>query len=144
MQISINKVSTKAVIPNRATEGSAGFDLHACIDTPVSITPGIRVLISTGIAIEIPNNYCGMVCSRSGLASKHGIFVLNAPGIIDSDYRGEIKVILCNFGKETVVIENGQRIAQLVIVPVATPELRLTTQVSETDRGTGGFGSTGL
>lgn len=140
----IQKLSGRAILPTRATEGSAGFDLYACLEQTVYINPKARVLVSTGVAVEIPNSHCGMVCSRSGLAVKQGIFVLNAPGIIDSDYRGEIKIILCNLSSEISTIEHGQRIAQLVIVPIVIPELHLVNTVSATDRGTGGFGSTGL
>lgn len=142
--IYIKKLLDRAIAPTKATEGSAGFDLYSCVTKPAPIEPNNRLLISTGIAIEIPSNCCGMICSRSGLAAKHGVFVLNAPGIIDSDYRGEIKVLLCNLGTETIVIENGQRIAQLVIVPVITSELKLSNRLIETVRGAGGFGSTGL
>ena len=140
----VQKISKHAVLPTRATEGSAGFDLYSCLERPISINPNERLLVSTGIAMELPSNHCGMVCSRSGLAAKQGIFVLNAPGIIDSDYRGEIKVILYNLGNETATIKHAQRIAQLVIVPITTPELNLIDEISDTTRGTSGFGSSGL
>lgn len=137
--------------PSRATAHSAGLDLCAAHDA--RLLPGMRALIRCGFAAEIPNFWCGMVCPRSGLALRHGITVLNAPGIIDSDYRGEIGVILANLDpEETFHISAGDRIAQLVLVPLISyqsmrPHLPMPVFVdgppSETDRGTGGFGSTG-
>lgn len=132
-------------IPQRATDGSAGYDLcfHSAFDGhEVAIDPGSRLLLPTGFGVELAPLTVGMVCSRSGLANKSGLFVLNAPGIIDSDYRGEIKVILANFGTERAIIKCGERIAQLVVVNcVMTPPFEGIA--FDTERGSGGFGSTG-
>ncbi len=130
-------------LPSYATPYSAGLDLRAAVYEPVTIKPLERVLIPTGLILEIPEGYEGQVRPRSGLAVKKGITVLNSPGTIDSDYRGEVKVILINLGQEEVVIERGERIAQLVIAPVSRVELVEVEEVSQTVRGDGGFGSTG-
>ena len=131
-------------LPSYATEHSAGLDLRACVDKPLTLRPGERALIPTGFIIEIPEGYEGQVRPRSGLAVKKGITVLNSPGTIDADYRGEVKVILINLGEEEVTIEKGDRIAQLVIAPVSRVELIEVEEVSTTARGEGGFGSTGV
>jgi len=120
------------------------MDLRAAVENPVRVKPLQRVIIPTGIALEIPEGYEGQVRPRSGLALKKGLTVLNAPGTIDADYRGEVKVILVNLGEEEVVIERGERIAQLVITPVVRAELIPVEELSSTERGEGGFGSTGL
>lgn len=130
-----------AIVPKRATEGSAGFDLHATED--VILGPGDRALVQTGVSVELPLGYEGQVRSRSGLAAKRGLIVLNSPGTVDSDYRGEIGVILYNASKVTVGVNAGDRVAQLVICPVAEFELVAGEVGTETARGTGGFGSTG-
>jgi len=130
-------------LPSYATSHSSGLDLRAAVEKPVRIKPGERVLIPTGLIIEIPEGYEGQVRPRSGLAWKKGLTVLNAPGTIDADYRGEVKVILINLGNEEVVIERGERIAQLVIAPVQRVEVVEVEEVSQTQRGEGGFGSTG-
>lgn len=130
-------------LPSYATPYSSGLDLRAAISEPVKIKPFERVIIPTGLIIEIPEGYEGQVRPRSGLALKKGITVLNSPGTIDSDYRGEVKVILINLGNEEVVIERGDRIAQLVISPVQRVEVVEVEELSETIRGEGGFGSTG-
>ncbi len=130
-------------LPSYATDGSAGLDLRAAVEKPVVLKPFQRVLIPTGFIFEIPEGYEGQVRPRSGLALKKGVTVLNSPGTIDSDYRGEVKVILINLGQEEVVIERGERIAQLVIAPVTRAELVEVEEVSQTSRGAGGFGSTG-
>ena len=130
-------------LPSYATDGSAGLDLRAAVEKPVVLKPFQRVLIPTGFIFEIPEGYEGQVRPRSGLALKKGVTVLNSPGTIDSDYRGEVKVILINLGQEEVVIERGERIAQLVIAPVTRAELVEVEKVSQTSRGAGGFGSTG-
>jgi dUTP pyrophosphatase len=130
--------------PRYATSGSAGADLKARIDVPVTLHPLQRTLISTELKIEIPRGYEGQIRSRSGLALKHGIMVLNSPGTIDSDYRGQIGVILINLGEKPFTIENGMAIAQLVIAPVIQPTFIRQITLSETVRGEGGFGSTGI
>jgi dUTP pyrophosphatase len=123
--------------------GSSGFDLHAAVAEPVVIEPGKWKLIPTGIALSIPEGLEAQVRPRSGLALKHGITVLNTPGTVDADYRGEIGVILMNLGDEPFVVERGHRIAQLVFVSVPQVSLRAVDQLDDTARGTGGFGHTG-
>lgn len=130
-------------LPNYKTKGSAGMDLYANIDNPISINPMERVLIPTGLYISIPNGYEAQIRARSGLALKHGISLVNGVGTIDSDYRGEIGVILINFGKETYTINKGDRIAQLVIVKYEKAEFVQVSTLDSTDRGDGGFGHTG-
>ncbi len=133
-----------AKTPQYATEGSAGADLCAALTVPVVIAPLSRALIPTGVRIALPHGYEAQVRSRSGLAIQHGIACLNSPGTIDSDYRGEIKVILINLGEEAFTVEHGQRIAQLVIAPVARATFLPATDLEGTSRGSGGFGSTGM
>lgn len=128
--------------PVYATEGSAGADLRACIDEDITLGPGERALVPSGVRIEIPSGYEGQVRPRSGLAAKHGVTVVNAPGTIDSDYRGEVTVILINLSAESYTIHRGDRIAQLIIAPV-TQVLFKQSAVGATQRGEGGFGSTG-
>lgn len=132
----------KALIPQYGTQGASGADLRACIAEDIVIAPGQRMLIPTGLRLEIPSGYEGQVRSRSGLAIEHGIVALNSPGTIDSDYRGEIKVILINHGDKEFVVKPGYRIAQLVICPVVRAVFSKTEQLSESKRGIGGFGST--
>lgn len=142
--LKIKKVQENAVIPKRATEGSAGLDLCACIDEPLTLKGGDTALIPTGLAIELPSSqYGAFVFARSGLSIKHGIGLLNAVGVIDSDYRGEIKVGVINQIQETYTIEPGERIAQLVILPVATLPVEEVETLADSERGAGGFGSTG-
>ena len=142
--LKIKKVQENVVIPKRATEGSAGLDLCACIDAPLTLSSGDTALIPTGLAIELPSSqYGAFVFARSGLSIKHGIGLLNAVGVIDSDYRGEIKVGVINQIKEPYTIEPGERIAQLVIMPVATLPVEEAQTLGESERGAGGFGSTG-
>lgn len=131
-------------LPSYATPLSSGLDLRAAIEQPITVKPLERVLIPTGLILEIPEGYEGQVRPRSGLALKKGITVLNSPGTIDADYRGEVKVILINLGSEEVVIEPGERIAQLVIAPVQRVEVMEVENLTPTSRGEGGFGSTGL
>ena len=128
-------------LPRYETAGSAGLDLRA--DEPVALAPGERRLVPTGLAVEIPHGYEGQVRPRSGLALRLGVGMVNAPGTIDSDYRGEVGVILVNHGQEPVSFARGERIAQLVISPVARAELVLVDDLASSDRGAGGFGSTG-
>ncbi len=130
-------------LPSYATPLSSGMDLRAAVEKPILLKPLERAVIPTGLVLEIPEGYEGQVRPRSGLALKKGITVLNAPGTIDADYRGEVKVILVNLGSEEVLIERGERIAQLVIVPVTRAVLEEVEEVSRTERGEGGFGSTG-
>lgn len=129
-------------LPDYASAGSAGLDLLAA-SGPVTLAPGARTLVGTGIALALPEGFEGQVRPRSGLALKHGVTVLNAPGTIDSDYRGEIGVLLVNLGPSAFVVERGMRIAQLVIAPVARARL-VEGEIEPTGRGAGGFGSTGL
>ena len=142
--LKIRKVSENAIIPKRATGGSAGLDLCACIDAPITLNGGETALIPTGLAIELPSaEYGAFVFARSGLAIKHGIGLLNAVGVIDSDYRGEIKVGVINQIDEAYTIEPGERVAQMVILPVSMMPVEEVETLGETDRGAGGFGSTG-
>jgi dUTP pyrophosphatase len=132
-------------IPQRMTPGSSGCDIAAAIDADMIILPGKRALIPTGFCFEIPEGFEVQVRSRSGLAAKHGVFVLNSPGTIDSDYRGEVKVILANMGDEPFAVRRGDRIAQVVpmTVPIAI-DFKENSSISETTRGSGGFGHTGV
>jgi dUTP pyrophosphatase len=131
--------------PSYETEGSVGMDLRAAVleDAPLTIAPGGRALVPTGLIVEVPDGFEGQVRPRSGLALKHGITCLNSPGTIDSDYRGEVKVILANLGADDFVVTRGMRIAQMVIAPVTRAEIVETSELSETARSSGGFGSTG-
>lgn len=141
--IRINKEFNDLPLPQYATDGSAGMDIYAAVDEPVIIEPLSTVLIPTNIAIELETGYECQVRSRSGLAIKHGLFALNAPGTIDSDYRGEIKIILSNFGKELYTVNRGDRIAQIVFAKYERASLIEVPYLTETSRGSGGFGSTG-
>ncbi len=133
-------------LPAYQSEDAAGFDLVAALDeaAPIDLAPGARALVPTGLVFEIPSGYEGQVRPRSGLALKHGVTVLNSPGTIDADYRGEVKVILANLGGETFRIARGERIAQFVAAPVTRARLVVVEAVGETARGDGGFGSTGV
>ena len=130
-------------LPSYESAGAAGMDLRAAVDAPLSLQPGERALLPTGIAIALPEGFEAQVRPRSGLAVKHGITVLNSPGTIDSDYRGEIKVPLINHGDEAFLIQRGERIAQMVIAPVTQVSFEEEATLDETKRGAGGFGSTG-
>ena len=144
MELKIKKVNENAKIPFRATKGSAGMDLCACIDAPLTLAGGETAVIPTGIAISLPSEEMGaFVFARSGLAIKHGIGLLNSVGVIDSDYRGEIKVGVINQINEPYTIEPGERIAQLVIMPVCPLDPVEVDNLDDTARGEGGFGSTG-
>lgn len=134
---------SKHPLPAYETDYSAGMDLRAFLDQPVVIEPLKRVLIPTGLHLELPTGYEGQVRPRSGLALKHGITVLNSPGTIDADYRGEIKVILINLSDQPYVVTDGERIAQLIVAAHARVIWDLTDQLASSDRGIGGFGSTG-
>jgi len=129
--------------PAYETSGAAGMDLRAAVSAPVTLAPNQRALIETGFAMALPQNYEAQIRPRSGLAVKFGVTVLNTPGTIDCDYRGEIKVILINLGTDDFTIQRGDRIAQMVIAPVTQARIAAVTSLDETSRGTGGFGSTG-
>lgn len=131
-------------LPKYATEMSAGMDLEAAIDTPLTLKPGERTLVATGLAIALPEGYEAQIRPRSGLAFKNGVTVLNSPGTIDADYRGEIKVILANLGTEPFTVERGMRIAQMVIAAHGRVSWTAVETLDETARGAGGFGSTGV
>jgi dUTP pyrophosphatase len=130
--------------PSRASERAAGFDLRAAVETPTTLAPGSRALVPTGICMAIPAGHEAQIRPRSGLAAKHGVTLLNSPGTIDSDYRGEIAVLLINHGDAPFVVNRGDRIAQLVIAAVAPAELVEVGTLDETERGEGGFGSSGM
>lgn len=140
LKVNIKRLDERLPLPEYQTSGSSGFDLYSSLDCVLA--PGDFKMVPTGIALEIPSGYEGEVRARSGLASKFGIGVLNSPGTIDSDYRGEIKVILFNFGKGEFKIERGDRIAQLIISRVEKVHLREVGELEETERNDGGFGST--
>jgi len=129
--------------PHYGSDKAAGADLRADIEASLTIEPGQRMMIPTGLRMAIPSGFEGQVRPRSGLAAKHGLTVLNTPGTIDADYRGDVKVILINLGQEPVVIHRGERIAQLIIAPVYRADFQWVEALDETDRGEGGFGSTG-
>ncbi len=143
IKVLIKKLKKNVKIPKYETLGSSGMDLSANIDSTLIIKPGGKCLIPTGLALSIPKNYEVQIRPRSGLAAKNSITVLNTPGTIDSDYRGEIKVILINLGKKDFQVENGLRIAQMVLSPVSKAELLETDSLDNTMRDKGGFGSTG-
>jgi dUTP pyrophosphatase len=131
-------------LPARASEGSAGFDLRAAVTDPLELAPGGRALVPTGLVLELPPGCEGQVRPRSGLAVRHGVTLINSPGTIDSDYRGEVRVALVNLGAEPFTVRRGDRIAQLVVARLAEIEWQEATELATSDRGDGGFGSTGL
>jgi len=139
----VNKELINTPLPYYATDGSAGMDICAALENPVVVDPNSIEIIPTNISVEIPNGYEIQVRPRSGLAAKHGIGILNSPGTIDSDYRGEIKIIIVNFGKEKFVVQPSDRIAQLVVGKVFRAKLLEVEQLKSTKRGEGGFGHTG-
>ncbi len=137
------KLRDDAVLPSRAHSGDAGFDLSACEEITIGV--GERAAVGTGIAVEIPDGHAGLVVPRSGLALRHGISMVNSPGVIDAGYRGEVRLLLLNTDNASAfTVEPGMRVAQLLVVPVADVELVETDEVTATDRGVGGFGSSGL
>jgi len=141
-ELAVQRLRDDAVVPERAYEGDAGLDLVSC--DRVDIAPGERAVVGTGIAVAIPDGHAGFVLPRSGLAARHGIGIVNAPGLVDSGYRGEVRVVLVNHDPaETFTVEPGMRIAQLVLVPVAEAEPVRVEELPETQRGTAGFGSSG-
>ena len=143
-KILIKRLSDNISLPKYETKGSSGMDLTANVNKVIEIQPGKSEIIPTGLALSIPKNYEIQIRPRSGLAAKNQISVLNTPGTIDEDYRGEIKVILINLGEKKFIIEKGLRIAQMVLCPVIKAELEEVDVLDETKRGSGGFGSTGI
>ena len=142
--VEIKIVTKTGKVPEYETSGSAGMDLRANLDNPVVLKPGERRLIETGLFVEIPDGYEAQVRARSGLSIKHGITLINGIGTVDSDFRGELKVPLVNLGQEDFVIENGDRIAQMVIAKYSKVTWKIADSLSETERGEGGFGHTGV
>ena len=143
-EILIKRLSKNVTLPRYETEGSSGLDLAANIDEQIKILPGKSEIIPTGLAVAIPKNFEIQIRPRSGLAAKNQVSVLNTPGTIDADYRGEIKVILINLSDKVFVVEKGLRIAQMVVCPVIKASLKEVTELEGTERGSGGFGSTGI
>lgn len=141
--IRVKKLDPKAILPSYGSQEAAGADLYACLQEPINIGPGETVFVHTGLSMEIPKGCAGLIYARSGLACKRGLAPANKVGVIDSDYRGEFIVALHNHGSESQQITHGERIAQLVITPVLTPAYEEVDSLTETDRGAGGFGSTG-
>ncbi len=142
--VNIKKLKANAALPVYSSAAAAGADLRACLEEDVIIRPGKTEMISTGLAMEVPEGYAGLIYARSGLASKRGLAPANKVGVIDSDYRGEIMVALHNHSEEAAVISHGDRIAQLIITPYLTAEFTEKEVLEETERGFGGFGSTGI
>ena len=142
-KILIKRLSKEVSLPKYETNGSSGMDLAADVDANINIDPGKTAIIPTGLALSIPKGFEVQIRPRSGLAAKQKISVLNTPGTIDADYRGEIKVILINLGRETFKVEKGLRIAQMVVCPIVQAQLKEVDDLNETKRGKGGFGSTG-
>ena len=143
-EILIKRLSKDVALPKYETEGSSGLDLAANIDNQIEILPGKSAIIPTGLAVAVPKSFEIQIRPRSGLAAKSQISVLNTPGTIDSDYRGELKVILINLSDKIFVVEKGLRIAQMVLCPVVKVTLKEVTELENTERGSGGFGSTGI
>lgn len=141
--VPVKRLSPGAKLPTYGSQEAAGADLYACLQEPVTVAPGASAWIPTGIALEIPKGCAGLVYARSGLSCKRGLAPANKVGVIDGDYRGEVVVVLHNHGDCPQTVEPGERIAQLVITPVLTPAYEEVNELSSSDRGTGGFGSTG-
>ena len=139
IDVPVRRLRPDARIPDQAYNGDAGLDLSAC--EHVVLPPGERAVVTTGLAVEIPDGYAGFVQPRSGLAARHGVGIVNSPGLIDSGYRGEIRVILLNTGRDAFSVEPGMRVAQLVVVPVATVRLVEVDELTSSERGMRGFGS---
>lgn len=142
-EVKFKLLDERAIAPYIATDGSAGADLHALCDGVINISPSQTVFVHTGVSVAIPKGYVGLICARSGLASKQGLAPANKVGVIDSDYRGELIVALYNQSKEIRMVNCGDRIAQLVILPYLTPRFIQADSLDETKRGQGGFGSSG-
>ena len=143
MKIAVKKLRENAVLPTFGSPEAAGADLYACLASPVTVAPGETAFIPTGLAMELPVGYVGLVYARSGLACKRGLAPANKVGVVDSDYRGEINVVLHNHGSAPQTIENGERVAQLLITPVFQPAYEIAEALTDTARNAGGFGSTG-
>ena len=143
IKVLIKKLNPSVQLPSYKTSGSSGMDLMACIDKPINLQPGRSCLVSTGLSVAFPEGYEIQIRPRSGLAAKNSISVLNTPGTIDSDYRGELKIILFNHGNENFLIENNDRVAQMILAPTIKMELEETKELPDSIRGEGGFGSTG-
>lgn len=143
MQIAVKRLRAGAKLPTFGSQEAAGADLYACLESPVTIAPGETAFLPTGLAMELPRGYVGLIYARSGLACKRGLAPANKVGVIDSDYRGEFVVALHNHGAEPQTVSDGERIAQLVVAPILTPQYVETDSLSHTQRGEGGFGSTG-
>lgn len=141
--IRVMKLKENAIMPTYGSAEAAGADLYACLDEPITVDPGASVFVPTGLAMELPKGYAGLIYARSGLACKRGLAPANKVGVVDSDYRGEFMVVLHNHGMQQQCIQHGERIAQLVITPVFTPGFMQVPELTETDRADGGFGSTG-
>jgi len=140
----VRKGADPLPLPRYMTPGAAGLDLLADVDEPVGLAPGARVLVPTGIAIELPPGFEAQVRPRSGLALRHGVTLLNSPGTIDADYRGEIQVLLINLGDQLYTVQRGDRVAQMIVAPVVRAELRQVDTLNDSRRGPGGFGHTGV
>ncbi|BBF45364.1 deoxyuridine 5'-triphosphate nucleotidohydrolase [Lachnospiraceae bacterium KM106-2] len=143
LQVNIKKLNENAVVPTYGSDYAAGADLYACMEEQVTIQPGETSFIKTGIAMEVPVGYAGLIYARSGLACKKGLAPANKVGVVDADYRGEIMVALHNHSKEAVTVEAGERIAQMVIAPFLAVDYNEVEELTDTVRGEGGFGSTG-
>lgn len=144
MELLIQKRNEKAVLPRYATPGAAGMDLHACLDEPLTLAPGERAKVPTGLAIALPGpEWVAYLFARSGLAIRHGLTIPNCVGVIDSDYRGEVIVAVINLDREPYTIQPGDRVAQMVVMPVIQATLTQVDELPQTQRGEGGFGSTG-
>ena len=141
--IRVKKLKENAILPTYGSAEAAGADLYACLENAIVIQPGETVFVPTGLAMEIPKGYAGLIYARSGLACKRGLAPANKVGVIDSDYRGQVVVVLHNHGTEPQTVEQGERIAQLIITPVLTPAYEEVKELSSSQRGAGGFGSTG-
>ncbi|MBR5315800.1 MAG: dUTP diphosphatase [Firmicutes bacterium] len=142
-KIRVKKLKEKAMLPTYGSVEAAGADLYACLDESILIAPGESVFVPTGLAMELPKGYAGLIYARSGLACKRGLAPANKVGVVDSDYRGEFMVVLHNHGSIPQEVAHGERIAQLVITPVFTPGFAEVDELTDTDRSAGGFGSTG-
>ena len=143
MEVSVKKLKPDAILPTYGSAEAAGADLYACLSEPVTIAPGTTAFIPTGLSMELPRGYAGLIYARSGLACKQDLAPANKVGVIDSDYRGEFIVALHNHGREERTVNSGDRIAQLVVTPVLSPAFVEPDSLSDSDRGSGGFGSTG-
>ena len=143
IKVLIKKLNQSVQLPSYKTDGASGMDLMACIEKPIDLEPGKSCLVSTGLSVAFPKEYEIQIRPRSGLAAKNNISVLNTPGTIDSDYRGELKIILFNHGNKKFIINNNDRVAQMVLTPIIKMELEETNELPESVRGEGGFGSTG-